>query len=50
MYINKSKNLQSYKISEESSYAVKDKPAVVSAILMELKRSMNIVADKNRNN
>ena len=46
MYINKSKNLQSYKISEESSYAVKDKPAVVSAILMELKRSMNIVADK----
>ena len=46
MYINKSKNLQSYKISEESSYAVKDKPAVVSAILMELKRSMNIVAEK----
>ena len=46
MYINKSKNLQSYKLSEESSYAVKDKPAVVSAILMELKRSMNIVADK----
>ena len=46
MYINKSKNLQSYKISEESSYAVKDKPAVISAILMELKRSMNIVAEK----
>ena len=46
MYINKSKNLQSYKISEESSYAVKDKPAVVSAILMELNRSMHIVADK----
>ena len=43
MYINKSKNLQSYKISEESSYAVKDKPAVVSAILMELNRSMHIV-------
>ena len=46
MYINKSKNLQSYKISEESSYTIKDKPAVVSAILMELKRSMEIVADK----
>ena len=46
MYINKSKNLQKYKNSEESSYIVKDKPAVVSAILTELKRSMNIVADK----
>ena len=46
MYINKSKNLQNYKLSEESSYAVKDKPAVVSAILMELNRSMKIVADK----
>ena len=43
MYINKSKNLQSYKTSEESSYAVKDKPAVVSAILMELKRIEEIL-------
>ena len=46
MYINKSKNLQSYKLSEESSFAVKHKPKVISAILIELKRSMNIVVDK----
>ena len=46
MYTNKSKNLQKYKLAEESSFIVKDKSAVVSAILMELKRSMNIVIDK----
>ena len=46
MYTNKSKNLQKYKSAEESSFMVKDKSQVVSAILNELKRSMNIVVDK----
>ena len=46
MYTNKSKNLQKYKLAQESSFVVKDKSAVISAILMELKRSMNIVVDK----
>ena len=46
MYTNKSKNLQKYKLTEESSFIVKDKSAVISAILIELKRSMNIVVDK----
>ena len=46
MYTNKSKNLQKYKSAEESSFIVKDKSQVVSAILNELKRSMNIVVDK----
>ena len=45
MYTNKSKNLKKYKLAEESSYAVKDKSEVISAILMELERSMNIVAE-----
>ena len=46
MYTNKSKNLQKYKLAQESSFVVKDKSAVISAILIELKRSMNIVVDK----
>ena len=46
MYTNKSKNLQKYKLTEESSFIVKDKSAVISAILIELKRSMNIVVEK----
>ena len=46
MYTNKSKNLQKYKLTEESSFIVKDKSAVISAILIELKRSMNIVIEK----
>ena len=46
MYTNKSKNLQKYKLAENSSYEVKDKSAVVSAILTELERSMVIVIDK----
>ena len=46
MYTNKSKNLQKYKLAEDSSYEVKDKSAVVSAILTELERSMVIVIDK----
>ena len=46
MYTNKSKNLKKYKLTEESSFIVKDKSAVISAILIELKRSMNIVVEK----
>ena len=46
MYTNKSKNLQKYKVAEESSFNVKNKSEVVYSILSELKRSMNIVVDK----
>ena len=46
MYTNKSKNLQKYKVAEESSFNVKNKSEVVYSILTELKRSMNIVVDK----
>lgn len=45
MYINKSKNLKKYKQNEQSLYSEKNKSQVVSAILSELQRSMNIVAD-----
>tara|TARA_B100001094_G_C17668523_1_gene547626 strand:- start:191 stop:613 length:423 start_codon:yes stop_codon:yes gene_type:complete len=45
MYINKSKNLKKYKQTEQSLYSEKNKSQVVSAILLELQRSMNIVAD-----
>ena len=46
MYTNKSKNLQKYKVAEESSFNVKNKSEVIYSILTELKRSMNIVVDK----
>ncbi len=45
MYTNKSKNLKRYKTAEEASFAVKNKSEVISAILIELERSMNIVVD-----
>ena len=45
MYTNKSKNLQKYKLTEHALFSEKNKTEVVSAILMELERSMNIVVD-----
>ena len=45
MYTNKSKNLQKYKLTEQALFSEKNKTEVVSAILSELERSMNIVAE-----
>jgi flagellar protein FliS len=45
MYTNKSKSLKKYKQTEQSLYSEKNKSEVVSAILLQLQRSMNIVAD-----
>ena len=45
MYTNKSKILQKYKHSEESFNKVKNGKEIIAAILNELERSMNIVAD-----
>lgn len=45
MYTNKSKILQKYKNSEESFNKIKNGKEVIAAILNELERSMNIVAD-----
>ena len=46
MYHNKSKILNTYKKSEQSHNLAKDSKEIVSALLSELERSMNIVADK----
>tara|TARA_Y100000591_G_C21691944_1_gene623603 strand:+ start:344 stop:772 length:429 start_codon:yes stop_codon:yes gene_type:complete len=43
MYTNKSKNLQKYKNNEQALFSEKSKNEVISAILIELERSMNIV-------
>ena len=43
MYTNKSKNLQKYKNNEQALFSEKSKNEVISAILTELERSMNIV-------
>ena len=45
MYSNKSKNLQNYRKNEQALYLEKSKNEVISAILMELERSMNIVVE-----
>ena len=45
MYSNKSKNLQKYKKNEQTLFSEKSKNEVISAILIELQRSMNIVAE-----
>ena len=45
MYTNKSKNLQKYKKNEQALFLEKSKNEVISAILMELERSMNIVVE-----
>ena len=45
MYSNKSKNLQKYKKNEQALFLEKNKNEVISAILMELERSMNIVVE-----
>ena len=44
MYSNKSKNLQKYQKNEQTLFSEKSKNEVISAILIELERSMNIVA------
>ena len=44
MYTNKSKNIQRYKNNEQALFSEKSKNEVISAILIELQRSMNIVA------
>ena len=44
MYTNKSKNIQKYKNNEQALFSEKSKNEVISAILIELERSMNIVA------
>ena len=43
MYTNKSKNIQKYKNNEQALFSEKSKNEVISAILLELERSMNIV-------
>ena len=43
MYTNKSKNIQKYKNNEQALFSEKSKSEVISAILLELERSMNIV-------
>ena len=43
MYTNKSKNIQKYKNNEQALFSEKSKNEVISAILIELERSMNIV-------
>ena len=43
MYTNKSKNIQKYKNNEQALFSEKSKGEVISAILLELERSMNIV-------
>ena len=45
MYTNKSKNLQKYKNNEQTLFSEKSKNEVISAILIELERSMNIVVE-----
>ena len=45
MFTNKSKNLQKYKLTEQALFSEKNKTEVVTAILSELERSMNIVAE-----
>ena len=45
MYTNKSKILQKYKSSEESFNKVRNGKEIIGAILNELERSLNIVAD-----
>ena len=45
MYLNKSKILENYKKSEDAFNKVRDSKEIVGAILHELERSMNIVAD-----
>ena len=45
MYLNKSKILENYKKSEDAFNKVRDGKDIVGAILHELERSMNIVAD-----
>ena len=45
MYTNKSKILQKYKSSEESFNKVRNGKEIIAAILNELERSLNIVAD-----
>ena len=49
MYYNKSKILNTYKKSEQSYYLEKNSSEIVAALLSELVRSMNIVADKVEN-
>ena len=43
MFTNKSKNIQKYKNNEQALFSEKSKSEVISAILLELERSMNIV-------
>ncbi len=43
MFTNKSKNIQKYKNNEQALFSEKSKGEVISAILLELERSMNIV-------
>ena len=43
MFTNKSKNIQKYKNNEQALFSEKSKNEVISAILIELERSMNIV-------
>ena len=43
MYTNKSKNIQKYKNNEQAIFSEKSRSEVISAILLELERSMNIV-------
>ena len=45
MYLNKSKILENYKKSESAFNKVRDGKEIIGAILHELERSMNIVAD-----
>ena len=49
MYKNKSKILHSYKRSEQSHSLAKSSKEIVQILLVELERSMNIVADKLEN-
>ena len=49
MYYNKSKILNTYKKSEQSYNLEKNSSEIVAALLSELVRSMNIVADKLEN-